>query len=48
MQWQIGLQKNQHLNGKVKKKYWQMMHKFGCKLPHLVEEALESDTQMGH
>ena len=30
---------------KVKKKYWQMMHKFGCKLPHSAEEALEIDRQ---
>jgi hypothetical protein len=32
---------------KVKKKYWQMTHKFGCKLPHSVEEALEIDRQTG-
>ncbi len=31
----------------MKKKYWQMTHKFGCKLPHSVEEALEIDRQMG-
>jgi hypothetical protein len=31
----------------VKKKYWQMTHKFGCKLPHSVEEAMEIDRQMG-
>jgi hypothetical protein len=31
----------------VKKKYWWMTHKFGCKLPHSVEEALEIDRQMG-
>jgi hypothetical protein len=24
-----------------------MAHKFGCKLPHSVEEALEIDRQMG-
>jgi hypothetical protein len=30
---------------KEKKKYWQMTHKFGCKLPHSVEEALEIDRQ---
>jgi hypothetical protein len=30
----------------VKKKYRQMTHKFGCKLPHSVEEALEIDRQM--
>jgi hypothetical protein len=33
-------------NQKVKKKYWQTTHKFGCKLPHLVEEAFEIDRQM--
>jgi hypothetical protein len=32
-----------HIISKVKKKYWRMMHKFGCKLPHSVEEALEID-----
>jgi hypothetical protein len=31
----------------VKRKYWQTMHKFGCKLPHSVEEALEIDRQTG-
>jgi hypothetical protein len=31
----------------VKKKYWQMTHKFGCKLPHSVKEALEIDRQTG-
>jgi hypothetical protein len=32
---------------KVKKKYWWMMQKFECKLPHSVEEALEMDRQTG-
>jgi hypothetical protein len=32
-----------HITSKVKKKYWRMMHKFGIKLLHLVEEALEID-----
>jgi hypothetical protein len=41
------LHKWNHIISKVKKKYWQMMHKFGCKLPHSVEEALEIDRQMG-
>jgi hypothetical protein len=41
------LRKQNHIISKVKKKYWQMMHKFGCKLPHSVEEALEIDRQMG-
>jgi hypothetical protein len=36
-----------HIISKVKKKYWQTMHKFGCKLLHLVEEALEIDRLMG-
>jgi hypothetical protein len=31
----------------VKKKYWRTTHKFGCKLPHSVEEALEIDRQTG-
>jgi hypothetical protein len=41
------LRKQNHIILKVKKKYWQTMYKFGCKLPHLVEEALEIDRQMG-
>jgi hypothetical protein len=41
------LRKRNHIISKVKKKYWRMMHKFGCKLPHSVEEALEIDRQMG-
>jgi hypothetical protein len=41
------LRKRNHIISKVKKKYWQMTHKFGCKLPHSVEEALEIDRQMG-
>jgi hypothetical protein len=31
----------------VKKKYSKVMHKFGIKLPHSVEEALEIDRVMG-
>jgi transcriptional accessory protein Tex/SPT6 len=41
------LRKHNHIISKVKKKYWQMMHKFGFKLPHSVEEALEIDRQTG-
>jgi hypothetical protein len=41
------LRKRNRIISKVKKKYWQTMHKFGCKLPHSVEEALEIDRQMG-
>jgi hypothetical protein len=41
------LRKRNCIISKVKKKYWQTMHKFGCKLPHSVEEALEIDRQTG-
>ena len=41
------LRKRNRIISKVKKKYWRMMHKFGCKLPHSVEEALEIDRQTG-
>jgi hypothetical protein len=27
--------------------YWRTTHKFGCRLPHSVEEALEIDRQTG-
>jgi hypothetical protein len=37
------LRKRNHIISKVKSKYWKMMHKFGCKLPHMVEEALQID-----
>jgi hypothetical protein len=30
----------------VKKKYWWRTHKFGCKFPHSVEEALEIDRHI--
>jgi hypothetical protein len=41
------LHKWNHIISKVKKHDWQMMQKFGCKLPHSVEEALEKDRQTG-
>jgi hypothetical protein len=41
------LRKRNCIISKVKKKYWRMTHKFGCKLPHLVEETLEIDRQTG-
>jgi hypothetical protein len=41
------LHKQNHIILKVKKKYWKMMHKFGIKLLHSVEEALEIDRVMG-
>jgi hypothetical protein len=43
----LWLCKRNRIISKVKKKYWWMTHKFGCKLPHSVEEALEIDRQMG-
>jgi hypothetical protein len=41
------LHKQNCIISKVNKKYCWTMHKFGCKLPHSVEEALEIDRQMG-
>jgi hypothetical protein len=41
------LHKWNHIISKVKKNDWRMMQKFGCKLPHSVEEALEIDRQTG-
>jgi hypothetical protein len=41
------LRKWNRIISKVKKKYWQTTHKFGCKLLHSVEEALEVDRLMG-
>ncbi len=41
------LHKQKCIISKVKKKYWKMMHKFGIKLPHSVEEALEINRVRG-
>jgi hypothetical protein len=41
------LRKRNRIILKVKSKYWKMTHKFGCKLPHTVEEALQIDREMG-
>ena len=41
------LRKQNHIISKVKKKYWRMTHKFGIKLLHSVEEALEIDRVTG-
>jgi hypothetical protein len=41
------LRKWNRIISKVKKKYWRMTHKFGCKLPHSVEEALEKIGRRG-
>jgi hypothetical protein len=38
--------KQNYIISKIKKKYCWMTHKFGCKLPHLDEKALEIDRQM--
>jgi hypothetical protein len=37
------LQKRNRIISKVKSWYWRLTHKFGVKLPHTVEEALEID-----
>jgi hypothetical protein len=41
------LRKQNRIISKVKSKYWKTMHKFGCKLPHSVAEALEIDRLAG-
>jgi hypothetical protein len=41
------LHKQNCIISKVKKKYWKIMHKFGIKLPHSMEEALEINRVMG-
>jgi hypothetical protein len=41
------LLKRNRIISKVKSKYWKTMHKFGCKLPHSMAEALEIDRQVG-
>jgi len=41
------LRKRNRIISKVKKKYWRTTHKFGIKLPHSVEEALEIDRITG-
>jgi hypothetical protein len=41
------LRKRNRIISKVKSKYWKMTHKFGCKLPHTVEEALQIDRETG-
>jgi hypothetical protein len=33
--------------GKVKKRYWKTSHKFGVRLPHSVQEALQMDKETG-
>jgi len=41
------LRKRNRIISKVKKKYWRTSHKFGIKLPHSVEEALDIDRATG-
>ena len=41
------LHRRNQIISKVKSHYWWMTHKFGIKLPHSVEEALEIDRQTG-
>jgi hypothetical protein len=41
------LWRRNHIISKVKNRYWQTTHKFGIKLPHSVEQALEIDRIMG-
>jgi hypothetical protein len=41
------LRKRNRIISKVKSKYWRVTHKFGIKLPHSVDEALEIDRETG-
>ena len=41
------LRKRNRILSKVKSKYWRTSHKFGIRLPHSVEEALEIDRITG-
>jgi hypothetical protein len=41
------LRKRNSIISKVKSKYWKTTHKFGCKLPHSMAEALEIDRLAG-
>jgi hypothetical protein len=44
------LRRRNHIISKLKSRYWRTTHKFGIKLPHSVQEALEIDrtTQSPH
>ena len=39
------LKKKIMMISKIKHKYWKISHKYGVRLPHLVEEALELDKE---
>jgi hypothetical protein len=41
------LKRRNRIISKVKSHYWRTTHKFGIKLPHSVEEALEIDRVTG-
>ena len=41
------LRKRSGIINKVKSKYWKQTHKYGIRLPHLVEEALRIDEETG-
>ena len=41
------LWKRNQIIAKIKSRYWKMTHKFGLKLPHSVQEALQIDEEMG-
>ena len=42
------LRKRKRIINKVKKKYWRTTHKFGIRLPKMVEEALRIDAANGN
>jgi hypothetical protein len=42
------LRKRKRIINKVKKKYWRTTHKFGLRLPKMMEEALRLDTANGN
>jgi hypothetical protein len=39
--------KQNQIVAKIKSRYWKMTHKFGLKLPHSVQEALQIDEETG-
>lgn len=41
------LRRQNHITSKLKKRCWRTSHKFGVRLPHSVEEALEIDKETG-
>jgi hypothetical protein len=47
--WWVGdvLRRRNRIINKVKSRYWKLTHKFGIRLPHLVQEALRIDEGTG-